>query len=191
MPANYWKLPVNREHLPNNGQRVLGAGPAACVIAYLALGGLACHEDLKRFDTGEQDAYCGSIVASDFTRKGYDSNLSMRLTLDISQLDSAPGTLTLDDSETGPCSPRATFAQAAIHTTPSLFADPLSELQFGRSREHNFMGWLDTECGNSALAVFSLMRDGSVEVRLLSRGSDPSVGGDFGVFQLTRNACEG
>lgn len=163
---------------------------APMLAPLLLIAGTGCHEDLERFDAGDDNAFCGSIVQSDFIREGYAGDLTMRLTLDIEQLDFQPGTLSLQDADTGPCSPLATFDRASLHTTPSLFGDPLSELQFGRSREHNFMSWVDPQCGPSALAVISLMHDNTVEVRLLSRGGTSSEQGDFGFFQLTRGTCE-
>jgi hypothetical protein len=74
-----------------------------------------------------------------------------------------------------------------------LFSDPLSQLEFGSTRDHNFMAWVDSTCQGSALAVVSLMHTGQVEVRLLRRGT--GLPGDtspdqFGVFQLERTDCE-
>src|SRR5262249_42924000 len=139
----------------------------ALVSACLAL--CACR-DLQRFDTGDSGAYCGKIIDGDFTRHGFGAGLGMRLTLDIGALSTAPGTLTTDDAESGRCYPRAEFEQAPIVVTPQLLADPLSQLEFGATRDYNFVGWVDSTCGGSALAVVSLMHTGQVEVRLLRRG---------------------
>jgi hypothetical protein len=171
---------------------VLVAGFALAVAS-----GLGCR-NLERFDTGASGAYCGRIIDSDFTRAGFARGLGLRLTLDIDALDVAPGTLTTDDTAPpAPCSPLPEFDNAPLLVTPALFADPLSQLEFGGTRDYNFMAWVDSTCQGSALAVVSLMHTGQVEVRLLRRGTgavgDTSAGDtaaeQFGVFQLERNDC--
>lgn len=162
--------------------------PFAIAAALLALAG--CR-DLERFDTGESGAYCGTIIDSDFTRAGFAPGLGLRLTLDIDALDVAPGTLSTNDTA-GPCSPLPEFDSAPLRVTPEMFADPLSLLEFGATREHNFMAWVDPTCQGSAMAVVSLMHTGQVEVRLLRRGSSApgaATPDEFGVFQLDRNDC--
>lgn len=159
----------------------------------VAIGGLGCR-DLERFDTGDTGAYCGYIIDSDFTRSGFVGGLGLRLTLDIDALATAPGTLTTNDAAPpGGCSPLPEFDHAPLRITPELFADPLSQLEFGATRDHNFMAWVDSTCHGSALAVVSLMHTGQVEVRLLRRST--GLLGDtspdqFGVFQLERTDCE-
>ena len=147
----------------------------------------ACR-DLGRFDTGDSGAYCGQIIDSAFTRRGFDPGLGMRLTLDIDALQQAPGTLTTNDAA---CDPAPMFDHAPLQVTPELFADPLSLLEFGATRDANFLAWVDSTCRGSALAVVSLMHTGDVEVRLLRRGepSTEPTPGDFGVFQLRRTDC--
>lgn len=160
----------------------------ALAAALLALAG--CR-DLERFDTGESGAYCGTIIDSDFTRAGFAPGLGLRLTLDIDALDVAPGTLSTNDVS-GPCSPSPEFDTAPLRVTPEMFADPLSLLEFGSTREHNFMAWVDSTCQTSALAIVSLMHTGQVEVRLLRRGNGTpgdTSNDEFGVFQLDRNDC--
>jgi hypothetical protein len=164
-------------------------GAAALALASTALAG--CR-DLERFDTADTGAYCGSIIDSDFTRSGFAPGLGLRLTLDVDALAVAPGTLTTNDA-TGPCSPLPEFDHAPLHVTPELFADPLSQLEFGATRDHNFVAWVDSTCQGSAFAVVSLMHTGQVEVRLLRNGT--GIIGDtspaqFGVFQLDRTDCE-
>jgi hypothetical protein len=163
------------------------AGP--CCLLLLAVA--ACR-DLDRFDTGQTGAYCGNIIDGSFTRRGFAPGLGMRLTLDIAALQIAPGTLTSDDAATGPCSPSPLFDHTPLVVTPELFADPLSQLEFGANRQDNFVAWADATCGGSALAVVSLLHTGDVEVRLLRRGgsADGLTPGDFGVFQLRRTDCE-
>jgi hypothetical protein len=159
--------------------------------ALAALGGLALGgcRSLDRFDTGEGGAFCGSIIDSPFTRRGFEPGLQMRLTLDIDALHDNPGTLSTNDIE-GPCAPAPSFDSAKLHVTPELFADPFSLLEFGATRDHNFVAWVDS-CQHSAFAVVSLMHTGDVEVRLLERGSTPNAEtpGNFAVFQLQRLDC--
>lgn len=169
------------------------ARPLPAILAAAVVAGLGCR-DLERFDTGVSGAYCGSIIDSDFTRAGFLAGLGLRLTLDVDALATAPGTLTTNDAaQPGACSPLPQFDHAPLRITPELFADPLSQLDFGATREHNFMAWVDSTCQGSALAVVSLMHTGQVEVRLLRRGT--GLPGDtspdqFGVFQLERTDCE-
>lgn len=148
--------------------------------------------DLDRFDTGESGAYCGNIIDGPFTRRGFNEGLGLRLTLDIDALQRAPGTLGSDDGETGPCAPQPLFDAAPLRVTPELFTDPLSLLEFGATRAHNFMAWVESTCQGSALAVVSLMHTGDAEVRLLRSGTPlgADTPGDFGVFQLRRTDCE-
>ena len=158
----------------------------------LAVGlGLGCR-DLERFDTGDSGAYCGNIIDGEFTRRGFEAGLGMRLTLDIDALQLAPGVLSTDDGEAGPCAPQALFENAPLVVTPQLFSDPLSLLEFGAIRDFNFVSWVDSTCQGSALAVVSLMHTGDVEVRLLRRNNpteDADSPGNFGVFQLQRTDC--
>lgn len=155
--------------------------------ALLALAATSACRDLDRFDTGPDGAYCGAIVQSAFTRKGFGSLPTLRLTLDVDQLTVAPGTLSSNDV-TGPCSPLPQFEQAPLQVTQELYADPLSLLEFGAAREYNFLTWVDSTCQGRTLAVVSLMSDDNVEVRLLRPGTpDNPDSNEFGVFQLQRD----
>jgi hypothetical protein len=173
--------------------RAFSERAASAPLAWLALSaGLGCR-DLERFDTGEHGAYCGQIINGAFTRRGFKEDLGMRLTLNTDALQTDPGTLSTNDAELGDCAPLPSFDHAPLQVTPELFSDPLSLLEFGATRDHNFVAWVDSTCQGSALAVVSLMHTGDVEVRLLRRAqpSDPPAPGDFGVFQLQRRAdCE-
>jgi len=165
---------------------------ARAALLWLGLSAALGCRDLDRFDTGDTDAYCGQIIDGDFTRSGFNPGLGMRVTLDIPALQVAPGTLATDDAESGRCAPLPQFDHAPFQVTPQLFSDPLSLLEFGATRDHNFVAWVDSTCQGSALAVVSLMHTGDVEVRLLRRGEQAETPGlgDFGVFQLQRNRCE-
>jgi hypothetical protein len=170
-----------------------GAFRGRACLALVGSLGVGCR-DLGRFDTGETGAYCGTIIDSPFTRSGFEPGIGLRLTLDTDAMAIAPGTLSTNDTAPpGPCSPLPEFSNAPLRVTPQLFADPLSQLEFGSTRDHNFMAWVDSNCRSSALAVVSLMHTGDVEVRLLRRGDaalDQPPVDQFGVFQLERTDCE-
>ena len=104
------------------------------LLAFTVALGLGCR-DLERFDTGDSGAYCGNIVDGAFTRRGFEPGLGMRLTLDIEALQVAPGALSTNDAEAGPCAPQPLFENAPLVVTPQLFSDPLSLLEFGAIRD--------------------------------------------------------
>jgi hypothetical protein len=161
--------------------------PRPVIGALCALVATSACRDLDRFDTGPDGGYCGGIVQSAFTRKGFDSLPALRLTLDANQLTSAPGTLSSNDV-TGPCSPLPQFDRAPLMVTQELFSDPLSLLEFGAAREYNFLSWVDSTCQGRSLAVVSLMSDDNVEVRLLRPGTlERPDSNEFGVFQLQKD----
>jgi hypothetical protein len=156
-------------------------------VAIAALAASSACRDLDRFDTSADGAYCGGIVQSAFTRKGFDSLPTLRLTLDVNQLTVAPGSLSSNDVN-GPCSPLPQFDQAPLQVTQELYADPLSLLEFGAAREYNFLSWVDSTCRGRSLAIISLMSDDNIEVRLLRPGTlDLPDSNEFGVFQLQRD----
>ena len=191
MKSSYRGPPPRHLHLASGRGCVRGL----LLAVLLATGNSGC-KDLERFDTGPDEAYCGTIIDSDFVRSGFEAGLGMSLTLDTRALDTQPGTLSTDDAETGPCSPEPLFADAPLRASSKLLADPLSQLEFGAERDFNFVAWADSTCQGSALSIVSLMHDGNVEVRLLRRGSgtqpmptETTAEGDFAVFQLRKNDC--
>lgn len=168
--------------------RTRRAMAVAAVFGVLSLG---C-ESLDRFDTGRRGAYCGSIIDASFARAGFAQRTRLQLQLDVDALRSFPGRITTDDGADGPCSPARTFDDALLRSPQKLEADPLSFLSFGEAREYNGLAWVDSTCDGTYLAVFSLMRNDDVELRLL-RGETGEGGdevGPFGVFQLSRFSRE-
>ncbi len=160
------------------GMFVLGASSFGC-------------QDLGRFSTKPGEAYCGSIVTAPFIREGFDQRLRMRVELDAESLTSRPGTLTTDDAETpgAACAPLSTFDSAQLRVTDQVLSDPLSMLHFGDGRERNFIAWADSTCRGSFLTVVSLMKDETVEVRLLAPSAAPvgsPADGAFAVFPLEK-----
>lgn len=168
-------------------------GRALAALLPLFLLGTGC-ETLDRFDTPDDEAYCGSIVSAQFVRTtepegGFRRDLRLRLRLHTGALTSRPGTLSSDDTEDGPCRPRATFDEAPLQVTPELFHDTLSTLRFDSAQDHNLLAWVESTCRGPMLAVVSLLRDDGVEVRLLKPGSGATESGGrpaFGLFKLRR-----
>lgn len=158
----------------------------ALTVALAALG-VACT-DVSRFDTGKDDAYCGTIVDATFVRQGFSRQIQAELQIDTHALNTKPGTLTTHRDDE-PCDGNPLFSGVALQAPVKLESDPLSQLQFGDDRELNFMSWVAPACGATFLAVVSLMQDNSVELRLLrspTQPSDPETGA-LGVFTLERN----
>jgi hypothetical protein len=148
----------------------------------------AACSDVSRFDTGKDDAYCGTVVNATFVREGFTRLIQAELQIDTSALNTRPGQLTShrDDS---PCDARPLFDAAPLRPPIKLESDALSQLQFGDDREMNWMSWVQSSCDETYLAVVSLMHDNSVELRLLRSPtvpSDPETGA-LGVFILERN----
>lgn len=154
----------------------------------VALATVACSR-LERFDNADGSAYCGNIVGAEFVREGFATLPRMQLQLDMQSLDRFPGRITTDDAADGPCLPNATFENARLRVSNKLQADALSQLEFGDQRELNLMGWLDSSCDGTYLAVVSLLKNDDVEVRLMRSQSndDAEEVGPFGVFRLTRH----
>ncbi len=164
-------------------QGALIATSCAIVIASVGCG------RIDRFDTGDDEAYCGNVVTSSFFRRGFTNLPRLQLRLDTASLHDHPANISTDDDKDGICSPQATFEDAEMRMSQEMQADPVSQLEFGDAREMNLLGWVDSSCDGTYLAIVSLMRDDSVEVRL-TRGERNSSGdevGPFGVFRLTRH----
>lgn len=165
-----------------SARRLLDMGAVAAVLAALC----GCS-NISRFDTGEHDAYCGTIVAAPFVRQGLDRSLQAELHLATASLHTDPGTLTTHRGSTR-CNDEPLFQDARLRSPSKLESDPLSMLEFGQGRELNFMSWVDSKCDGTYLAVVSLMHDDTVELRLLRGQLDSSERevGPLGVFPLTR-----
>ena len=164
---------------PPSHQRLAGHTFLLCI-------GLGCS-DIARFDTGQHDAYCGTIVAAPFVREGFDRSIQAELHLNIAELNVAPGRLTTHRGSTR-CEQGPLFRNALLRPPAKLESDALSLLEFGQGRELNFMSWVESECQGTFLAVVSLMHDDTVELRLLHSESDGGNEdrGRLGVFPLSR-----
>ena len=167
-------------------------------LALCASAALGCR-DLSRFDTEGNEAYCGSMVSTPVFQEGFlpqgaVPRLRLKLQLDTDALSSLPGVISTDDATTGLCSgaDRPLIDQAPLRAIQELSHDPLSMLEFGDGRDHNFFGWVDSTCQGTMLAVVSLMNDDKVEVRLLKPAPLPAPDAPperrpgFALFPLTR-----
>jgi hypothetical protein len=187
-----------REHvafpsLPTSSRSGLtGSGPLAAA-ALLGLFELGCR-DLDRFDTTGDEAYCGAIINAQFVRTvedegGFERNLRLHLEVDVDSLNTTPGTLTSDDAENGRCSPEAFFQDAPLISVPELAHDSLSSMTFDDAQEHNVVAWTESTCRGPIFTVVSLLKNGDVEVRLLTPPPAAPLGEEraaFAVFELKR-----
>ncbi len=158
----------------------------ACSV--LAATWCAACSDVSRFDTGTDSAYCGTIVGATFVRQGFARQVQAELQLDTRALNTIPGTLTSHRDDT-PCEGKPLFDRTPLTAAIKLEADALSQLEFGDDRELNWLSWVESTCGETYLAVVSLMHDDSVELRLLRGPSEPKqpATGALGVFILERS----
>jgi hypothetical protein len=170
----------------------------AAPSAALALG--ACR-DLDRFDTGEDEAFCGTLVSASFAHQGFvpegeQQELRLRLRFDIERLTSTPGVITTDDAARGLCAPAPLFDAAPLRAIKEAFHDPISGLKFGAGREANLLAWADSTCQGTMVGIVSLMKSGQIELRLLkpaprpAADAGPSASPGFAQFQLTRRRGE-
>lgn len=157
-------------------------------------------DDLSRFSTGPDEAYCGVITLEGSFRMGFSPRVQMRLRLDASQLDGpeSPGALSTYEAADGDQPARRLLQDAELRLIPPMAHDPLSRPEFGGSNERNAIYAVspsDPEA-ESMLAVVSLRSDQTAEVRLLRAGS-PGSGESappegrrplFGIFSLSRQA---
>lgn len=142
------------------------------------------------------------MVSADFVRggllpAGHPPRLFMRMTLDTSKLDTVPAVISTDDAVRGLCAPLPLFQDAELRAVEQVAHDDLALLEFGTGREHNFVAYVDAVCQDSMVAIVSLMKDDSVELRLLKPGRTPRAEGEplsepgFGIFRLRqqRGSC--
>lgn len=159
-------------------------------LAFVFATPLACH-DISDFSTTSGGVYEGVITGADFVRAGLGASVRMCMTIDTSQLQTAPGSISTDDG---------LFEGTPLRPIPQYWQDPLSTFNFGEGRVENAL-YVASGNGNDAglagdvFVVVSFMIAGTIEVRLL-RGapSIASTGGSasgppnlFGVFSLSRN----
>lgn len=172
--------------------RRLGRATAGLLLC----GGIALGcSDLDKFQLGDDEAYCGSLVSAPLFHHGFVPDgsppaLRLRLHLDVDELTTRPGRLTSDDRDRGLCrdSKQALFEDAPLRAIPEVLHDPISTLDFGQGREHTFFAYVDSSCQGTMLAVVSLMKSEEVEVRLfkpaLASADDTENGAGYALFYL-------
>jgi hypothetical protein len=179
--------------VPSSGRLERRALPFGAALL-LGLSALGC-EDLDRFSTRPDEAYCGAITLASAFRTGLSPRVQMRLDLDAGKLDGAdaPGTLWTFEAATEDRPERRLLDGALLRPIAPLAHDPLSRFEMGDGRERNAIyaaSPSDPEA-ESMLAFLSLRSDGGVEVRLVRPGA---TGADlpegrrpvFGIFSLVR-----
>ncbi len=170
----------------------LRRGLCGVVAALLLLG---CRS-LERFDTEPGVAFCGNVAGAPLINDGFlvdgqPPRLSARIRLDTTQLDATFGTLTTSDT-TGLCAPSPLFDEAPLRAISQVQHDQLWLFDFGEGRDQNLMAWVDSTCLGTMVAIVSLMRDDSVELRLLKPRPAPTQATEaaerpgFALFQLQR-----
>ena len=104
----------------------------------------------------------------------------MCVTIDTSQLQTAPGWISTDDG---------LFRKAALRPIPQYWQDPLSTFNFGEGRIENALyvanGGGDAEAAGDVFVVLLFMVAGTVEVRLL-RGAPAVSDGTFSFYRLPK-----
>lgn len=178
-----------------------------CLLA--ALIGSSCRS-VDRFDTHDDEAYCGRLLGQDDLSLGFEAaswtGSGEQATITIEALRTAQlfdqngkvALLTTHDANYGPCSAelQPLFARAPIRTIGKAQGDRLANLQISEDHEGDYVTFVDSSCSGSMVAILSLIQDGTLELRLLrpapAKDLDASVPATpdntprFGLFQLTK-----
>ncbi len=150
--------------------------------ATLALLGLACAActDLSSFRTGPGEAYVGRVIGLDDAtacdggtcsvfRRGFTAGSELAMRFDPTLARTTPGSI----STTGQSCGAEVFVDTPLLPIPALEEDQLALYDFpGGGRIRNYVFALAPTsgplAGRDAVAFVSLLRDGHVEVRILS-----------------------
>ena len=157
----------------------------AWLVPIVLLAALPACRDLSRFSSGD-DHYEGPVVRGSFVRAGIAEDTEVCLTLDITHLEDAPGTMSSTDGR---------FHATPLRPIPQIWHDPLSSMSFGEGRIRNLMYAVtpsaDAGDPQDMFVVVSLMQTNDVEVRLMRSAPGGSTNAVFGVFTLSRQrgAC--
>jgi len=157
--------------------RALVIGLALATASALAAG---CT-DIGSFSTDFGECYRGNVVAAEFVRTGFDQNVQLSLTLDISALSvgrGQAGEIWTSDGR---------FNGAAVSQMEQLAHDNISLFQFPGGRIRNYLAHATPTDDAPAAVVISLMENDKVEVRVIRAAieSDRSIVPLFGVFRLS------
>lgn len=146
---------------------------------------VACN-DVTSYSTSG-DHFEGAILQGPFVRAGMGGDVRMCLGFDGARFQDGPGAISTNDGR---------FRGAALRPIPQSWHDPISLLSFGDDRTRSMVYATAPNGEADVLSIVSLMRDGSIEVRLVrsAPGRDAPPMGDapvFGVFHLvrTKGAC--
>jgi hypothetical protein len=146
-------------------------------IAFCLLG--AGCTDLGDFRTEGSEAYVGRVIGIDDTgcdggtcsafRRGFTADSRLSMTFDPGLAQSAPGRISTSGQGCG----AEVFVDTPLLPIPALENDQLALYDFpGGGRIRNYLFALEPSdgplAGRDALAFVSLLRDGHIEVRLLS-----------------------
>ncbi len=144
-------------------------------VACIAL--LGCSS-LDGYSTAPGESYCGTVTPGSAFLAGLPSGMTMRLTLDASELDgeASPGAVWATPDTAGPSPHERLFDGASLRRIPALENDPLSAPDLGSGRDHTRLFSLTPAPAGEdpLLAAVSLRSDNGVEVRLVR----PGVAGD-------------
>jgi hypothetical protein len=165
-------------------------------VSALSLAFAAGCDDLARFTTAPDEAYCGSVTLANEFREGLSPRVQMRLRLDGGLVDGAepPGTIATFEAASVTSAERRLLVDAALRPILPMQNDPLSRLEFGEGRDRNLVFSVTPADPEAAalLAVVSLKSDDNVEVRLVRPGAEgedePARKGIFGIFPLLRRS---
>lgn len=140
----------------------------------------ACNDVTSYSNNG--DHWEGQIVQGAYLRSGLGADVTMFLEFDGSHFQDAPGAITTNDGH---------FHQSALRPIPQAWHDTISLMEFGDGRVKTMIYAVTPSFPNEAdaLAVVSLMKDSTIEVRLLRSAPGGTMPGDnplFGVFRLDR-----
>ena len=157
------------------------SGAVACVTL------LGCSS-LDGYTTGPGESYCGTVTAGSNFLAGLPSGMTMRLTLDATELDgeASPGAVWATPDTAGPSPDARLFDGAPLRRIPALENDPLSTPDLGGGRDHTRLFALTpAPVGEDPfLAAISLRSDNGVEARLVRPGTASPHAGQQPVFSL-------
>ena len=140
----------------------------------------ACNDVSTYSNTN--DHYEGQIVQGPYIRAGLGADVTMYLTFDGAHFQDSPGSITTNDGR---------FRGGALRPIPQEWHDTISLMSFGDGRVKSMIYAVAPARPEEAdaLAVVSLMKDESIEVRLVRSAPGRTMPGDepiFGVFRLER-----
>jgi hypothetical protein len=170
--------------------------------------------DLDEFRTDPNEAYQGDVIGTEgegecdtegacsFIRRGFPEGTVMTMRFRPRQVSSQPGTLSTDDDQCG----EPTFDETPLKPIAPLAHDQLSLYDFpgdGRVRNYIFIAQPEQGplAGRDATVFVSLIRGGSVEVRVIAGPGRPCAADAceafsagrcdfFGVFSLGKEKME-